>query len=89
MKANVLDLSRFSEMEAALGEKIFKEHSCIACHQIEEDGKALGGSQSTSFLDAGKRLNVDWVYRFNMKPPDFVRTAVNSKQMSVSWGSVM
>ncbi|QPJ62336.1 MAG: cytochrome c [Candidatus Nitronauta litoralis] len=72
VKANVLDLSRFSEMEAALGEKIFKEHSCIACHQIEEDGKALGGSQSTSFLDAGKRLNVDWVYRFNMKPPDFV-----------------
>lgn len=72
VKPNALDLSRFSEMEAALGEKIFKDHSCISCHQIQEDGKSIGGSQSTSFHDAGNRLNVDWVYRFNIKPPDFV-----------------
>jgi mono/diheme cytochrome c family protein len=72
VKKNVMDLTRFTEMEAALGEKIFKEHSCIACHQIKEDGKTIGGSQSTSFRDAGKRLNVDWVYRFNLDPPDFV-----------------
>jgi mono/diheme cytochrome c family protein len=72
VKANTLDLAGFTEMEASLGKKIFKEHSCIACHQIKEDGKTIGGSQSTSLHDAGKRLNVDWVYRFNLDPPDFV-----------------
>ncbi|MGV7222198.1 MAG: c-type cytochrome [Nitrospinales bacterium] len=72
VKPNALDLAGFTEMEASLGKKIFKNHSCIACHQIKEDGKALGGSQSTSFHYAGNRLNVDWVYRFNLDPPDFV-----------------
>lgn len=72
VKKNVLDLSHFTEMEASFGEKIFKEHSCIACHQINEDGKSVGGSQSTSFHNAGKRLKVDWVHRFNLDPPDFV-----------------
>ncbi len=72
VKKNTLDLAHFTEMEAALGKKIFEDHSCIACHQIKEDGKSIGGSQSTSLHDAGKRLNVDWVYRFNSDPPDFV-----------------
>ncbi len=72
VKKNSLNLAFFTEMEAALGKKIFENHSCIACHQIQEDGKSIGGSQSTSLHDAGKRLNVDWVYRFNSDPPDFV-----------------
>ncbi len=71
VKSNALDLDYFTQMEATLGEKIFNDHSCIACHQIEIDGKPQGGSQSVSFFNAGKRLNVDWVYRFNLEPPDF------------------
>jgi mono/diheme cytochrome c family protein len=71
VKKGALDLSRFTEMEATLGEQIFKEHSCSACHQIDEEGKRVGGQQSTSFVSAGKRYNVDWVYRFNSHPPDF------------------
>jgi mono/diheme cytochrome c family protein len=86
IKKNALDLSHFTEMEATLGEKIFKEHSCIACHQIKEDGKAIGGSQSTSFHDAGQRLNVDWVYRFNFDPPPILcHIAENLLPMSASW----
>lgn len=72
VKKGVLDLAAFSEMEATFGERIFKEHSCIACHQIEENGKTIGGSQSTSLANAGKRLHVEWIYRFNSNPPDFV-----------------
>jgi len=70
-QTGVLDLSTFSEHEATFGEQIFEEHSCISCHQIEKDGKKIGGSQSTSFVDAGKRLKADWIYRFNFHPPDF------------------
>jgi mono/diheme cytochrome c family protein len=71
VKKGALDLSRFTQMEATLGEQIFKEHSCSACHQINDGGKLVGGQQSTSFVNAGKRYNVDWVYRFNSHPPDF------------------
>ncbi len=72
VRKGILDLATFSEMEATFGERIFKEHSCIGCHQIEEDGKKVGGSHSTSLADAGRRLNVEWIYRFNSNPPDFV-----------------
>ncbi len=71
VKKGALDLSLFTQMEATLGEQIFKEHSCSACHQINDDGKLVGGQQSTSFVNAGKRYNVDWVYRFNSHPPDY------------------
>lgn len=50
VKKNALDLSHFTEMEASLGEKIFKEHSCIACHQIEEDGKNWEGRKALHFM---------------------------------------
>lgn len=72
VKKGVLDLTTFSESEATFGGQIFKEHSCIGCHQIEENGKTVGGPQSTSLADAGNRLKVEWIYRFNSNPPDFV-----------------
>jgi len=72
VKTGAIDLSTFSKQEAAFGEKIFTEHACIGCHQIREGGKAVGGPQSSSFMDAGKRLKGDWIYRFNSNPPDFV-----------------
>ncbi len=71
VKKNALDLSRFTEMEATLGEQLYKEHSCNACHHTKEDGKRVGSRHSASFVDAGNRYNVDWVYRFNSHPPDF------------------
>jgi mono/diheme cytochrome c family protein len=72
VRKGVLDLTTFSEIEATFGEQIFKDHSCISCHQIEASGKKTGGSHSTSFVNAGKRLKVEWIYRFNSNPPDFV-----------------
>jgi len=72
VKNNAIDMSTFSQQEAKFGEEIFTQHSCIGCHQIMVDGKKTGGPQSASFFDAGKRLNADWIYRFNSSPPDFV-----------------
>ena len=72
VKAGAIDLSTFSKQEAAFGEKIFMEHACIGCHQIRAGEKTVGGAQSSSFVDAGRRLKGDWIYRFNSNPPDFV-----------------
>jgi mono/diheme cytochrome c family protein len=72
VKAGAIDMATFSKQEAAFGEKIFKEHACIGCHQISEGGKLVGGPQSSSLTEAGKRLKADWIYRFNSNPPDYV-----------------
>jgi mono/diheme cytochrome c family protein len=72
IKAGAIDMSTFSKQESAFGEKIFKDHACIGCHQINEGGKLVGGPQSTSLAQAGKRLKADWIYRFNSNPPDYV-----------------
>ncbi|WP_447969762.1 c-type cytochrome [Nitrospira sp. M1] len=72
VKNNAIDMATFSKQEAKFGEEIFKQHSCIGCHQIMVDGKQTGGPQSTSFFNSGQRLKADWIYRFNSNPPDFV-----------------
>jgi mono/diheme cytochrome c family protein len=72
VKPGAIDMATFSKQEAAFGEAIFKEHACIGCHQIREGGKAVGGPQSASFTDAGRRLKADWIHRFNSNPPDYV-----------------
>ncbi len=72
VKPNTIDYSKFSEIEYSFGAKIFRDFSCMGCHQVIEDGKPTGGPQSADFFDANKRLNPDWIYRFNSNPPDFV-----------------
>ncbi|MGD9852685.1 MAG: cytochrome c [Nitrospirales bacterium] len=72
VKPQAIDMTTFSRQEAKFGEEIFTQHSCIGCHQIMVDGKKVGGPQSTSFFNSGKRLKADWIYRFNSNPPDFV-----------------
>lgn len=71
VQKNPIDLSTFNEMEAEFGKKIYKEFSCIGCHQIKEDGKKIGGPISVDLYESGKRYNVDWLYRFALNPQDF------------------
>ncbi len=71
VKKNAIDLSDFSEMESGFGAKIFKEFSCLGCHQIKEDGKSIGGPISADLFDSGNRYNVDWLLRFALNPQDF------------------
>jgi mono/diheme cytochrome c family protein len=72
VKIGAMDLSTFTATEAEFGRKIFKEHACIGCHQIEENGKIVGGPQSTSLVEAGRRYKADWLYRFGINPQDYV-----------------
>ena len=72
VKKDAIDLSHFTELQASFGRQLFIDHSCTGCHQIMDDGKKIGGLQSATFFDSGKRLNKDWILRFNSNPPDFV-----------------
>lgn len=71
VEEGVFDPSALTELEARTGAELFREYSCIGCHQILEDGKAVGGPVSTSFFDAGRRYDPDWVWAFNLDPPAF------------------
>jgi len=68
---NAIDLSQFTEQEKELGAIIYKQYSCFGCHQIQEDGKKIGGPISANLFDSGNRYNVDWLYRFALNPQDF------------------
>lgn len=71
IRKSFVDLSTFTEMEAALGEQIFREYSCLGCHQIKEDEKKIGGPISVTLYNAGSRYNIDWWSRFAENPQDF------------------
>jgi len=65
-------MSTFTEMEASLGADIFREYSCMGCHQIKDDeGKNIGGPISVDLFDAGNRYTLDWWSRFAENPQDF------------------
>lgn len=66
------DVKKISKYEADFGAMAFKAHACLGCHTIEEDGKIIGGPQSTALHESGKRYDQDWLYRFGLNPQDFV-----------------
>ncbi len=72
VKKSSIDLSTFTEMEARLGALIFREYSCLGCHQLkDENGKKRGGPVSVDLFDAGNRYSLDWWTRFAENPQDF------------------
>ncbi|MCP9468874.1 MAG: c-type cytochrome [Nitrospira sp.] len=70
--AGAFDVTKVTKFDVTLGAKIYKEHACIGCHTIEDNGKIIGGPQSTALQHAGRRYNPDWLYRFGQNPQDFV-----------------
>jgi mono/diheme cytochrome c family protein len=71
VKVGAFDHSKVTKFEATFGGKAFKAHACLGCHVIEEDGKLIGGPQSTSLVAAGQRYDQDWLFRFGQNPQDF------------------
>ncbi len=71
IKKSFVDLSTFTKREAEFGADIYKEFSCLGCHQIKEDGKLIGGPISVDLFDAGNRYTLDWWSRFAENPQDF------------------
>lgn len=66
------DVTKVTAMQVEFGRQAYRAHACIGCHQIEENGVLVGGPQSTSLAEAGRRYNMDWLYRFRLNPQDFV-----------------
>ena len=71
IKKSFVNLSTFTEREAQFGAEIFKQFSCLGCHQIKEDEKKIGGPISATLYDAGNRYNLDWWSAFAANPQDF------------------
>ena len=66
------DPSKVTKFDVTFGGMAYKAHACLGCHTIEENGKIIGGPQSTALQDAGQRYNMDWLYRFGQNPQDFI-----------------
>jgi len=66
------DLSKVTKFDVAFGAMAYKAHACLGCHTIEENGKLIGGPQSTALQKAGQRYDKDWLFRFGLNPQDFV-----------------
>ena len=53
--------------------KFERDYGCTACHQtINLAGKPRGGVSGPSLVDAGNRLNADWIFRWLMNPYAYV-----------------
>ena len=65
------DITKVTKKDAKDGAFIYKEHACIGCHTIEENGQLVGGPQSANLADSGNRYNADWLFRFGINPQDF------------------
>ena len=72
MKVGAFDVSKVSKFEVTFGGMAYKAHACLGCHTIEENGKLIGGPQSTALQNAGQRYNLDWLFRFGQNPQDFI-----------------
>lgn len=71
VQVGAFDVSNVTKKETEFGSLAFKEHACIGCHTIKENGQLIGGPQSADLAAAGKRYNPDWLYRFTLNPQDF------------------
>jgi mono/diheme cytochrome c family protein len=61
--------------ETILAKKIFSvRYSCYACHQVKGEGSSgvTGGLSGPSLVNAGTRLNPDWIYAFLSSPRDLL-----------------
>jgi mono/diheme cytochrome c family protein len=72
VKVGAFDASKVSKFEVTFGGMAYKAHACLGCHTIEENGKLIGGQQSTALQNAGQRYTMDWLYRFGQNPQDFI-----------------
>lgn len=72
VKVGAFDVSKISKFDVTFGGMAYKAHACLGCHTIEENGRLIGGPQSTALQNAGQRYNPDWLYRFGQNPQDFI-----------------
>jgi mono/diheme cytochrome c family protein len=54
------------------GKVVFiKKMACYGCHQVTSRNKTVGGLTGPSLVNAGARLNPDWIYAYLKNPGEF------------------
>lgn len=71
VKVGAFDLTKVTKKEVEFGAQAYKDHACIGCHTIEENGQLVGGPQSANLAESGRRYDKDWLFRFGLNPQDF------------------
>ena len=71
VKIGAFDLTKVTKKQVEFGAQAYKDHACIGCHTIEENGQLVGGPQSANLAESGKRYDKDWLFRFGLNPQDF------------------
>lgn len=68
-----LDLKPLGKVERVKAKMLFeRDRSCIACHESYNlAGQPRGGISGPSLLNAGNRLQAEWVYRWLKNPKTF------------------
>ena len=56
VKIGAFDVSKVTKKEAEFGAQAFKDHACIGCHTIEENGQLVGGPQSPTWPSPGSGM---------------------------------
>ena len=60
-------------VDSVKGRVIFeKKLGCYGCHQVSKGDYAVGGLSGPTLINAGKRLNPEWVYAFLSNPRYFM-----------------
>ncbi|MBI3353636.1 MAG: c-type cytochrome [Nitrospirae bacterium] len=55
------------------GKLVFeKKQCCYGCHSYPKSGKVSGGLSAPSLVDAGKRLQGDWIYAYLKNPKSLI-----------------
>lgn len=75
MKTGVVDGETPPPPTVALDGRILfgKDQQCYACHKTQTRyGAVVGGKTAPSLVDAGRRLNPDWIYAFLTDPRRYV-----------------
>ncbi len=67
VKAGVIKAKKSARARIVFEKKL----ACYGCHLVKKGRKIVGGLTGPSLVDAGERLNPDWIYAYLVKPKVF------------------
>lgn len=56
-----------------------KDFACYSCHKVKVGDDAIGGVSGPTLIDAGKRLNADWINAYLLNPDRYEPKGRSSK----------
>ncbi len=66
-----------------------KDFACYSCHKLKVGDDTIGGVSGPTFVDAGKRLNADWINAYLANPDRYEPKGRSSKFNHISTPEVL